>query len=289
MNSKVLKFQSMELYQSDRVGFIDGGIRKSGKNKILEPGNPLVTIMMATFNSEDSLEESLVSLINQTYQNIELIIVDGGSTDRTLEIIKKHENAIDYWISEPDEGIYDAWNKALSLCRGDWIGTMGSDDACFPDSTKKLLEVSFKSPDKLDLICAKSRRVSKTGKDLGVFGCEWEWQKFKKYMGINHIFALHSKEYFQNYGLFDSSFKITGDYEILLRAKENLKVGYLDEIVVIEKELGVSDLSIEAVKEAFQAKVKTGNRNIVRAYLEYIVACLKFFIKKRVKNIKNKI
>lgn len=119
----------------------EGGLRLSGYLKVpafastegvvLEDTSkfhPLVTIITVTRNCAKTLEESMISVINRRYDNIEYIVVDGGSTDGSIEIIRKYEYAIDYWISEPDAGIYDAMNKALDLALGDRIYFLGGDD-----------------------------------------------------------------------------------------------------------------------------------------------------------------
>jgi glycosyltransferase involved in cell wall biosynthesis len=88
----------------------------------------LISIVTVVFNGEKYLEETIKSIINQTYKNIEYIIIDGGSTDGTLDIIKKYEDKIDYWVSEPDKGIYDAMNKGIDVVRGEWINFMNAGD-----------------------------------------------------------------------------------------------------------------------------------------------------------------
>lgn len=89
---------------------------------------PLITVIMPVFNGEQSLEASILSVVSQNCDNLEYIIVDGGSTDGTLEILRRHDSSIDYWISEPDRGIYDAMNKGVQLARGRWLYFLGSDD-----------------------------------------------------------------------------------------------------------------------------------------------------------------
>lgn len=88
----------------------------------------LITVVTVVYNGVESIEETIVSVINQTYPNIEYIVIDGGSADGTLEIIKKYDAKIDYWVSEPDEGLFYAMNKGLRLAKGSWINFMNSGD-----------------------------------------------------------------------------------------------------------------------------------------------------------------
>jgi glycosyltransferase involved in cell wall biosynthesis len=103
----------------------------SGGKRLSAPislDSPLFTVVTVVFNGEKDLESSILSVLNQSYRNVEYIIIDGGSTDGTLDILRRYEDAIDYWVSEPDNGIYDAMNKAIRLARGKWVYFLGSDD-----------------------------------------------------------------------------------------------------------------------------------------------------------------
>jgi glycosyltransferase involved in cell wall biosynthesis len=86
--------------------------------------NPLVTIVTVSYNVVSTIERTILSVVNQTYSNIEYIIIDGGSTDGTVDIIKKYMDKIAYWVSEPDKGIYDAMNKGILMAKGQWINFM---------------------------------------------------------------------------------------------------------------------------------------------------------------------
>ena len=117
-----------------------GGNWLKGKYKKSSANKPLITIITVTKNSEKHLRDTLESIFNQTYKNFEIIIIDGKSTDKTLKIIKRHANKIDYWISEEDKGIYDAFNKGLSLSRGYFIGIVNSDDILKKNALKILVK-----------------------------------------------------------------------------------------------------------------------------------------------------
>jgi acetyltransferase-like isoleucine patch superfamily enzyme len=124
--------------------------------------NNLISVITVTYNAYDTIEETILSVINQTYENIEYIIIDGGSTDNTIQIIKKYENKIAYWISEPDRGIYDAMNKGILKANGKWINFMNSGDT-FYNST--VISDIFHQNDyeKVDVIYGDSIEVDSKG------------------------------------------------------------------------------------------------------------------------------
>ena len=124
------KFETLDFYplSKNKKRYSEGGLRKNLVKKISLPNKPLITIITVVFNGDKYLQETIDSIKKQNYKNYEYIIIDGGSTDKTLQIIKNNSSMIDYWISEKDEGIYDAFNKGLNLAKGDYIGIINSDD-----------------------------------------------------------------------------------------------------------------------------------------------------------------
>jgi glycosyltransferase involved in cell wall biosynthesis len=109
---------------------------------------PLVSIITVVYNGEKYLEQTILSVINQTYTNIEYLIIDGGSTDGTLDIIRKYEKHIAYWVSEPDKGLYDAMNKGIGLAKGELIGMINSDDWYEPNALEIVVNSCRQNPDK---------------------------------------------------------------------------------------------------------------------------------------------
>ncbi len=138
-----------------------GGLRTHGIKKTSSNERPLITIVTVVYNGEKTLEQTILSVLNQSYENLEYIIIDGLSTDGTLDIIKKYEDKIDYWQNEPDKGIYDAMNKGIVLSSGEWINFMNSGDLFYDDMV--LTKISpYLAKTKASVIYGNSVSISKT-------------------------------------------------------------------------------------------------------------------------------
>jgi acetyltransferase-like isoleucine patch superfamily enzyme len=138
-----------------------GGLRTENIIKKSTENMPLITVVTVVYNGSKALEETILSVINQTYQNIEYIIVDGATTDNTLEIIKKYEDKIDYWISESDDGLYYAMNKGIDLATGEWINFMNSGDKF---TSENIIEEIFfeKSYKDVNILYGDSTEITKS-------------------------------------------------------------------------------------------------------------------------------
>ena len=203
-----------------------------------QKNKPIITVVTVVFNGRDFIEKTIQSVIKQTYQNIEYILIDGGSTDGTLDVIKKYENKIDYWISEPDDGIYDAMNKGIANSTGDWIYFINAGDSLFSDKTLENLKLdSLRST--TDILYGNFNIIdSQTG--LGTF------HKMQEVIGINfllksnicHQALIYRTKLFVNFKEYDTMYKICADYDKLLQLflagksikKTNLTIcNYLEE------------------------------------------------------------
>jgi len=212
-------FESAFFLQQNEERIAEGGLRTSGYYKQSSSGKPLLTIITAVFNGDKYLEETILSVINQTYDNVEFIIIDGASTDGSLDIIRKYEHAIDYWVSEKDAGISDAFNKGVQVASGDYINFQGDGDGFYAaDSLTKI--VSDINPAEDMFISARIQRVTETGDELylSAFMPLFHKQSLLFRMSMPHQGLFTSIKYFKKYGLFDVSNTYCMDYEHLLRA-----------------------------------------------------------------------
>lgn len=258
----------------------EGGIKLIEKERARDNKLPLVTIIIATYNSDKFLEQALLSIKKQSYPNIELIVLDGGSVDNTINILEKYSEIIEYWKSENDNGIYDAWNKAIRVSTGKWIVFIGSDDYLEINAIKDYIEHISSLGFEPDFVSSKLRFIKENGDLIKVIGDSWCWSKFKRYMNTLHTGTLHNRSLFQKYGQFNIRYKICGDYEFLLRARDSLVTSFMPIVTTNMRLGGVSTKQILVFKEAFFAKVKTGGRNYIVALFEYLTSLFAFYLKR---------
>jgi len=203
---------------------IEGGLRiMSDFKKKSEPDKPLVSIVTVCLNGERYIEDAITSVLKQTYDNIEYIVVDGGSRDMTIEILKKYEDNIDYWISEPDRGIYDALNKGIAAANGEWVGAIHSDDWYHPRAVDYIVDSYRKNPEADviygDLLYVRQEGAYLTEEDCDVDGKymtrigthENMLEKWKLY----HPTCFVKKSNYLQYR-FDPNLKLSGDYDLML-------------------------------------------------------------------------
>jgi glycosyltransferase involved in cell wall biosynthesis len=181
---------------------------------------PRISVVIAVRNGATTVERALQSVLEQTHPRVELVVMDGASTDGTVAILERYGQRITYWRSEPDSGIYDAWNKALDHVTGDWICFLGADDRfTSPDVLEWLagpLQVAFPA---YRVAYAQGRLIDGNGRVRETLGSPWERVRdaFRSGMALPHPATFQHRELFVTRGRFDASFRIAGDYELLLR------------------------------------------------------------------------
>jgi len=260
----------------------DNNITSGGKRikGIFAHGNadfPLVTVVTAVFNGQHYLAACLESVLMQDYPNIEHIIMDGGSTDCTLDVLRQYDDQVALWKSEPDKGVFDAWNKALNLARGEWICFLGVDDLYLPGAIAAYVALARKNPE-AEFLSSKAKLDHPTGY-CPIFGGPWAWPRFATAMSTIHVGTMHRKSLFERVGLFDITYRIAGDYELMLRAKDTLRTAFLTDVTVVMRAGGLSD-STAGLHEARRAKVMNGVRTPLIADLEMRRAIARFHLRR---------
>lgn len=245
---------------------------------ITEPLNrePRITIITASFNAATLIQRCIESVKAQDCPGVDHVVIDGGSNDGTLDVLRRNANTLAAWISEPDQGIYDAWNKGLAIARGEWIGFLGADDVLLPGALSLYAE-SIRANAGAEYISSKVRHVYGDGRSR-IIGETWSWPRFQRLMTVAHPGSLHRKSIFQRLGLYDTSYRITGDYELLLRAGSTLNAVFLPQVTVQMGGGGVSD-SRAALDEASRAKRTTGGRSAFANTVDATIARAKLYLR----------
>ncbi|MGI4021467.1 MAG: glycosyltransferase family 2 protein [Janthinobacterium lividum] len=222
----------------------------------------LLSIITVVFNAKETIEQTIISVINQSYNNIEFIIVDGGSTDGTIDIIKKYDNKIAYWISEPDSGIYDAMNKGVNLAKGKYIYFLGAGDSVL---------------DVLDQVAANFSNDNQI-----LYGNVYRTDFSKLYDGKFSPFKLAVKNIchqaifypatvfkFYQYNL---KYKIQADYELNIRCygSKNFIFTYLPITIAKYEGGGYSDSNIDYIFFENKIQLIKSNFNVLVYYYVFI-------------------
>ena len=175
-----------------------------------------VSVITVSYNAENTVERTIKSVVNQSYDNIEYIVIDGGSTDGTIEVIEKYRSRIAYMVSEPDMGIYDAMNKGIMNASGDIIGIINADDWYEPNAVQIIVDSIART--NAQLIYGNVRVISRDGGEYISCGAtERIWYD----MPFPHQGVFIKKEIYEKYGSFNIQYQLAADYELLLRLYRN--------------------------------------------------------------------
>jgi len=230
----------------------EGGLRIKNQSKCRQfSGKPLISVITVVFNGGKTLERTINCVISQTYDNIEYIIIDGNSTDNTVEIIKKYEEFIDYWISEFDNGISDAFNKGFSVSTGDYIGFINSDDWYEKEGISRIVQ-EINSEESiycghLNLFSADKCEFVKLHKSKP--------ERILQTMRIAHPSTFVSRNVFYRLGGFSLNYEFAMDYDFFLRAfLSGYKIKVVNKVIANQRMGGKTSNLLKVYKDELRIK-----------------------------------
>lgn len=241
---------------------------------------PKVSIITVTYNIVETIEQTIQSVLDQTYDNIEYIIIDGISTDGTWETICKYKELVDCIIHEPDKGLYDAMNKGIQLASGDVIGIINGDDWYEKDTVKKAVE--FMQNSGADMVYGDMNIIDSEGNEIKVGKREIKnlWVDM-----VPHPTVFVKKNIYKIYGMFNLKYNIVADYEMILRFYvHGVKIEYIDDTLANFRKGGlttrkrlecakqVKDVSMTYIEQCYEKGkyIKLINRKYTNTLLNII-------------------
>ncbi len=208
----------------------EGGLKIKGiAGSPQKADKPLVTIVTSVFNGKKYLEETILSVLSQSYDNIEYIIIDGGSTDGTIDIIKKYEGKIDYWLSEPDSGMYEAINKGLKIAQGDILAYLNSDDLYYSDTVKTVVQY-FQEHLETELVYGQCDFINEKGQFLYRYYCsKFRWKFFisRNSSSIAQPTTFWRRVIHKKIGYFDTTLKLSSDFDFYIKTGKICSMDYI--------------------------------------------------------------
>ena len=208
---------------------------------------PFISIVTVSLNAVAFIEHNLQSVAAQTYPHREHIVIDGGSTDGTVDIIRRYEPHLSYWHSREDRGISHAFNLGLAQTRGNWVLFLNADDFLLDPSKLDSMARQLRTHFDADVVYGQRLFMTREAKPRLVRqgrGRVWSWKEFRWRQTIPHPAAFTNQGYFERVGRFDESFHIAMDYELYLRNKENLRAHYISLPITGMREGGCCQQSI---------------------------------------------
>jgi len=224
---------------------------------------PKISIITVAYNAQNTIERCINSVLQQSFKHIQYIIIDGGSTDNTISIIDKYRTNIDFFISEPDNGVYDAMNKGIAVATGDVIGTINADDFYADNDVLYHIAKVFAEQDTsilygdLDYVDPSDKVIRKwrSGKySKGMFN--WGWMP-------PHPTFYCKKSIFEKFGIYKLDYGSAGDYELMLRFihSNNVKIYYLNKVLIKMVVGGLSNKTLGNRVKAMRFDLKAMKNN----------------------------
>lgn len=218
---------------------------------------PKISVITISYNSSKTIERTIQSVLNQNYENLEYIIIDGGSTDGTVDIIKKYVDRIAYWVSEPDKGISDAFNKGIKAATGDVIGIVNSDDQ-YMENTFEMVAASFEKD--VDVYRGSILIHDDINQAEYAYAPSMKFGMLPIHVNVCHLPTFISKKAYEKYGNYSTDFKLAMDLDLLRRFYS--KGARFKRIDAILGQFNVGGLSTQAgIKKGFEERRKVILKN----------------------------
>jgi glycosyltransferase involved in cell wall biosynthesis len=247
----------------------------------MDPYHPKVSIITVCLNSKEYIEDTIRSVRGQTYKDIEYIIIDGGSTDGTITVIKKYEKDISYWVSEPDKGISDAFNKGINASKGDIIGIINAGDRYTVDAVSTAVRILKENPE-FDFVYGDLIYTDEKGNPQFLVKGDRNYQKKIYYTlpSLIHPTVFLKRDVYESCGLYEGSYRLAMDYEFLLRITRYGKKGiYVEDTLALMTFGGISYSKFyDSYKEVCRASIKYGYSPI-KAYLRLYLKGIRGFVR----------
>ncbi len=237
---------------------------------------PTISIITVVYNGEDTIQRTIDSIKDQSYKNIEYIIVDGLSKDNTVEIIKKNSEFVTKFVSEPDNGLYDAMNKALEMATGDYVWFINSGDEI---ANSDVLSNVFTNSENADIYYGDTLIVDDNGEEIGKRRLqppkELTWKDFKKGMVVSHQSIIIKRDITRKY---DLNYRFSADFDWVLYALKKSRKNVNTQIVLSKfLDGGLTKQNIiPGLKERFSIMVK--NFGLIPTIYQHIFISIKFFV-----------
>ena len=223
-----------------------------------------ISLITATYNSAETLRDTLQSVLNQTFKDIDYIIVDGNSKDNTMDIVKEFESLFEgrlRWVSEPDKGIYDAMNKGVKMAQGDVVGILNSDDFFAANDILEKVNAAFTENPAIDGVYADVRYVewNDTSKTVRMFsGKDFKREKLCWGKMPPHPSFYVKRECYDNFGLYSLNYPICADYDMFVKMIwiGNINTLYINDVFVNMRSGGTSSNGIKVHRKIMRERMR---------------------------------
>jgi FkbM family methyltransferase len=250
-----------------------------GERERLISGRPRISIITPSFNQGPFLEQTMRSVLDQTYPDLEYIVVDGGSTDNSVDIIRRYSDRLAYWISEPDRGQTDALNKGFSRATGDIVAWINSDDFYYPGAFAAAVE-RFSADPELGLLYGRGNRVAESGEVICEFEATRPFNLEALVYGVDYILqptTFMRRQALHEVGPFDPRLHYAFDWELWMRLGERFQAGLLDRIIAAGREYPAAKTftgGFPRAEEIRQIVRRHTGRDLSVGYLAYYIHTL---------------